>query len=814
MAKKVIGAKSPPKVLLVAHKLSAAAQAGTEKYCLSLGKALTDRGAQVTLLAPQGPLVQNPEEEISWRWDDLAGLPFLYFNRINPDVQASLSHPGFEAAFRALLSKYSFDFVHFHHTYLSSISLLGVALAAEIPTILTLHDAWHLCPRLHLMNETGLCSGPESPEKCATCLESRLSSPTAEARRQLARLFARRQRYVKKTLPFCRLLAPSRFLRNLHYEYGVARGEILHLPLGLDEMIPLVPETPAPPGKFVFLGNLIPVKRVDVAVQAFAGLAGQASLEIWGQLPANDEQKFQADIAPYPHISYCGSYHRGDLPRLLAGAAATVITSDFENYPLVVRESLMLKTPVIASEVGGIPEIIQEGKNGFLFPAGDAVALRRLVRRLLRHPELLERARTGMGPVKTMREEAGELLDLYQSLTTKLRPAIPFRAAGLEPIRAASPEGPKPGGTPPAITAEDKPGCSIIIPVFNNLELTRNCLASIYQHTEPGSLEIIVVDNGSTDGTGPFLREQGDRGRVSPIFNAANLGFARASNQGARAAAGEFLVFLNNDTLVTPGWLAELTNSAAQEDRIAAVGAKLLFPDDSVQHAGVAVNSDVKVFHIYKHFHRDHPAVNKFREFQALTAACLLVRREAFFEAGLFDEGFVNGFEDVDLCFKLRNLGWKIFYNYRSVVYHLESKTPGRHAREQENAARLAARWHDRIRPDEELHYAADGIIVHTIRLATGDQATLMYDPHENPFWRQAVTLRQAGALEEACEQYLHALKFNPFDSRLWLIGAELAELLERLGKPQEAELHRRCLAKLLPAGLQVPEANLRAAAG
>lgn len=417
-------------------------------------------------------------------------------------------------------------------------------------------------------------------------------------------------------------------------------------------------------------------------------------------------------------------------------------------------------------------------------------------------------------PVKTMGEEAEELLHLYGSLTGKVRRALSTGAVGMVPGWRASPVREEPDGAPSPLTAKAAPRCSIIIPVFNNLELTRNCLDSIQKHTEPGSYEIIVADNGSTDGTGQFLQDKAAQGVVRPIFHGANQGFARASNQGARAAAGEYLVFLNNDTLVTPGWLKELTGSAAQDDKIAAVGAKLLFPDDTVQHAGVAFSAEKKVFHIYKYFHRDHPAVNKNREFQALTAACLLVKREAFFEAGLFDEGFVNGFEDVDLCLNLGSRGWKLLYNPHSVVYHLESKTPGRHARERENALRLAARWFDRIRPDAESYHAADGIAIHSIRLATGELAAFMYDPSENPFWRQAVRLKQAGDLERALEQYLHAMRFNPFDSRKWLIGAELADLCEQMGNPREAALHRRCLAPLLPAGLHLTEESLLAADG
>jgi glycosyltransferase involved in cell wall biosynthesis len=416
MAKEFAFSRRPLRLLLVAHHLPTEPRAGTESYCLSLGKALTNSGLKVTFLAPQGPPLRGLQDSVSWQQGELSGLPLLSFTRANPNPLLSLRHPGYEAAFRGILAHHRFDVIHFHHTYLSSISLLREAQQAAVPVVLTLHDAWHLCPRLHLVNDQGLCPGPESPEKCAACLEGPGARSTGEISSRLAKFLAKRLRFVHRYLSGCRLLAPSRFIRNLHYDYGVARGEIIHLPLGLDELGPASPDPPSVPPKFVFLGNLVPVKRVDVAVAAFAPLAGQAVLEVWGQLFLPYQKLFLDTIRPYSHIIYKGPYHRQDLPRILAGATATVITSDFENYPLVVRESLMLQVPVIGSAAGGIPEIIQHQENGLLFPRGDAEALRQQVMRLLRHPDLAARLRRGIKPVKTIGQEAQALVDLYRTL--------------------------------------------------------------------------------------------------------------------------------------------------------------------------------------------------------------------------------------------------------------------------------------------------------------------------------------------------------------------------------------------------------------
>ncbi|NWF71975.1 MAG: glycosyltransferase [Nitrospirae bacterium] len=251
---------------------------------------------------------------------------------------------------------------------------------------------------------------------------------------------------------------------------------------------------------------------------------------------------------------------------------------------------------------------------------------------------------------------------------------------------------------------------SIIIPVFNKIELTRQCLTTLASVTTLAEYEVIIVDNDSTDGTAEFLTALG--GDVQVIRNPENYGFAVACNQGAKAARGEFLVFLNNDTIPTEGWLNALVDEVEHHPDVAVVGSKLLYEDGTIQHAGVAFSRVVLLpYHIYRQFPADSPMVNRRREFQSVTGACMLVRRDVFEQVGRFDEGFKNGFEDVDLCLKIREQGWHIIYRPDSVVYHLESQTPGRKAHEKDNARRLLERWaHKWWIPDEDVLYMGDGL--------------------------------------------------------------------------------------------------------
>jgi len=253
--------------------------------------------------------------------------------------------------------------------------------------------------------------------------------------------------------------------------------------------------------------------------------------------------------------------------------------------------------------------------------------------------------------------------------------------------------------------------CSIIIPVFNKLELTQQCLMHLAEVTTGISYEVVIVDNYSTDGTCEFLETLG--GDVQIIRNDTNLGFAKGCNQGARAARGRHLVFLNNDTIPKSGWLDPLIEEVTSHADVAVVGSKLLYQDNTIQHAGVVISRRYRTpYHLFCGVPENSPAVNTRREFQAVTAACMLVRKAIFEEVGGFDEGFVNGFEDVDLCLKIRQLGKKVIYQPQSCLYHLESQTPGRKTHDEANAHRLLARWEHQWWVDEDLVAYQNGYII------------------------------------------------------------------------------------------------------
>lgn len=256
--------------------------------------------------------------------------------------------------------------------------------------------------------------------------------------------------------------------------------------------------------------------------------------------------------------------------------------------------------------------------------------------------------------------------------------------------------------------------CAVVIPTFNGAHLLSTCLEALLANPpERCAWRVIVVDDASSDGTVERFSSFDDR--VTVVARERNGGFAEACNEGARAAGDvDHLVFLNNDTIPIPGWLDALVDDAAAYPAAAAIGSKLLYPDGTVQHAGIAIGHDRWPHHLYTGFPGEHPAVDRPKRVAAATAACLLVRQAAFEQLDGFDTAFHNGYEDVDFCLRLGEQGREVRFCPRSVLYHLESVTRWadesmRHTTH--NDRLYAERWLDRVAPDDVEHYLADGLI-------------------------------------------------------------------------------------------------------
>jgi len=257
---------------------------------------------------------------------------------------------------------------------------------------------------------------------------------------------------------------------------------------------------------------------------------------------------------------------------------------------------------------------------------------------------------------------------------------------------------------------------SIIIPVYGKLEFTLACLSSLVKTRLPEDVEVIVVDDASKD----------DSGSVLPTLpglryhrNAANLGFVGSCNAGAAMARGEFLVFLNNDTTLTPGWLDALLGTFASHPDTGLAGAQLVYPDGRLQESGGIVFSDGSGWNFGRFEDPRHPAYTFVREADYCSGAAIALPRALFERLGGFDERYAPAyFEDTDLAMKVREAGLKVRVQPASVVVHHEGVTSGTDtgsgvkAYQVRNQQRFLERWRDVLvrrhpAPTQAAHYAA-----------------------------------------------------------------------------------------------------------
>lgn len=245
------------------------------------------------------------------------------------------------------------------------------------------------------------------------------------------------------------------------------------------------------------------------------------------------------------------------------------------------------------------------------------------------------------------------------------------------------------------------PQVSVIIPVFNQWAMTRTCLESLVRHAPLPLMEVVVVDDASSDAT---VDEAVGIPGLRVVRNHENLGFTRTANRGASVARAPFLLFLNNDTRVQPGWLEGLLD-AMSDPTVGAAGSKLCFPSGLLQEAGGLIWNDGSGWNIGRGRMPHLPEYNHRRDVDYCSGASLMVRTTLFEAAGGFDERFAPAYyEDTDLCFTLRSLGHRVVYEPSSVVIHDEGGTHGTERRpaaagahgkdnQYRNRERFTAKW-------------------------------------------------------------------------------------------------------------------------
>ena len=238
----------------------------------------------------------------------------------------------------------------------------------------------------------------------------------------------------------------------------------------------------------------------------------------------------------------------------------------------------------------------------------------------------------------------------------------------------------------------------MVIPVYNQIHYTYACLVSILQNTPDVSYEIIIADDVSTDATRELSRYAEN---VVICRNETNQGFLRNCNNAAKKARGKYIMFLNNDTQVTPGWLSSLVDLIGSDPSIGMVGSKLVYPDGRLQEAGGIIWSDGSGWNYGRLDDPDKAEYNYVKDVDYISGAAILLSRKLWNQIGGFDDRFAPAYcEDSDLAFEVRKAGLRVVYQPLSKVIHFEGVSNGTDVNgtglkryQVENSRKLREKW-------------------------------------------------------------------------------------------------------------------------
>ncbi len=409
------------KILLVVHQYFPQCHSGTEQYCRATAREATRRGDEVVVLSldpwvwrddPPFWLRDEPYEGLSTprlrHWEGLSANPVL-LDYHNPIVAAR---------FDEVLADVQPDAVHFFHLRRLGVDLIDRAVERGLRTVVHLMDFWFLCPRFTLLRPDGaLCDGPPDGGKgCIDCEFPSLALPddladvalgAAEALRrpphradrvsQWMAVVRRKEELLERLGRADAVIAPSRFLADMFVANGFDPDRIRVESYGLEPgRVRRVPNTvrPRSPLRIAFAGVLSPWKGLHVLVEAVLRVRGACTLTVHGR---TDEPMFQEYIdgvrrqaGADPRIEFPGPFDHGALDQVMADTDLLVVPSLwYENTPFVVLEAFEAGVPVAVSALGGMTEVVEPGRNGFHFPAGDVEALASLIQGLVDDPSPL-----------------------------------------------------------------------------------------------------------------------------------------------------------------------------------------------------------------------------------------------------------------------------------------------------------------------------------------------------------------------------------------------------------------------------------------
>jgi glycosyltransferase involved in cell wall biosynthesis len=431
-------------VLLVSPHLPPTHVGGVEVYSQYLMRAYRSRGHRVQGAAVER-IAAGPAAACDAATDERDGYPV---HRLTLTLPSALpfpllaDHAPAQEWFERLLRDSRPDVVHVQSGYLLGAPALAAAERTGTPAVLTLHDYWLACPRVTLRHPSGeICSGPERPSKCAWCLSAdrrrhglldAMTGGALSRGRDGSRVWralvggpeaavaARQEALGARLRSAAAVLAPTRFVAA-----QVAAGT--GFPLDAIRLsrygMPPITRVGRAPGvtlRLAFIGQLAPHKGVHLAIAAVRALAGRPlTLDLHGPLAPYPEYvaRLKTLAGDDPRITFRGPYRREQLPDVFAATDVVVVPSTWhEVAAIVIQEAQAAGVPVLASTLGGSPELIRDGVDGLLFDPVDADGLTRQIARLLDEPDLRERLALAAPHPRGIDDEVDELLAVYESV--------------------------------------------------------------------------------------------------------------------------------------------------------------------------------------------------------------------------------------------------------------------------------------------------------------------------------------------------------------------------------------------------------------
>lgn len=411
------------KILYVIHQFFPECYSGTEQYCLATAREARRRGDEVVVLSlvPDFGRDHPPLHVYDQPYDGFTVLRLRHWARLQPNDQLrDYENPLVAARFGEILDEVAPDAVHFFHLRFLGSDLIPMTRRRGVRSVVHLMDYWYICPRFTLLRSDGnVCEGPpDGGLGCIPCHfpELRGASSDPDVREDAVALAAayrsppdrvdhasriaaviRRPTVQMERLAMADVvIAPSRFLAGMFEKNGFPPDRIQVVPYGLEpgRVNRIEVQRPRDPLRIAFAGIFSPWKSPHLVVDAVRQIEGPLRLQVHGPV---HEPAFREYVEPMverakqdPRIEFPGPYDHDQLSQVLADADLIVVPSTwYENTPFVILEAFEAGVPVIASDLGGMAELIDEGVNGFTFANGNADALAAVLRRCLKQPDLV-----------------------------------------------------------------------------------------------------------------------------------------------------------------------------------------------------------------------------------------------------------------------------------------------------------------------------------------------------------------------------------------------------------------------------------------